>query len=239
MLVNKGDKLIVTKDVANFLRKGEVVEVIDINGDMISFVFGDGMHKGLMNFAECEAHFTKYVEPKVVPTVTEEMIEDIINHSNITVDTIFEKCTVVSCRLPNGFVIVESSACVSPENYDEEMGVDICMGKIIDKIWELEGYKLQDELYQTNKVKELNKAMELLAKVSDNSVEDLNELADKLLIHGIDIHNSENFKSLYDVLGEIAEVWNEICEDEEETECPYGCDDCDECPCDGECAYEE
>lgn len=147
MLV-KGDKLIVTKDVASFLKEGEIVEVIGIEGDMISFVFGNGMHKGLMNFAECEAHFEKYVEPKVAPTVTEEMIKEILENSDIEVDTVFDKCTIVTCKLPNGFVIVESSACVSPENYDEDMGLEICMDRIANKVWELEGYKLQSKLYE-------------------------------------------------------------------------------------------
>lgn len=152
MLVNKGDKLIVTKDVASFLRKGDIVEVVDVEDDIIAFAFGEEfMHKGVMNTVECETHFTKYVEPKKVePTVTEEMIEDIIKNSDIEIETVFNKCTIVTCKLPNGFIIVESSACVSPENYDEEIGFEICMNKIVNKIWELEGYKLQCELYNKN-----------------------------------------------------------------------------------------
>lgn len=150
MLVN-GDKLVVTKDVASFLKEGDIAKVIDVyeNG-MISFAFGnDFMHKGLMNFTECEQHFKKYEEPKVTaPTVTQKMVEKILMDSDIEVMTIFDKCTIVACKLPNGFVIVESSACVSPENYDEETGVSICIDKIADKIWELEGYKLQDTLYE-------------------------------------------------------------------------------------------
>lgn len=147
MLV-KGDKLIVTKTVADFLKEGDIVEILGIDGNVISFSFGGGMHKGVMNFAECEAHFKKYEEPKESPTVTKEMIERIINNSEIEVQTIHDKCTIVSCKLPNGFIIVESSACVSPENYDKDMGVEICMDRIIDKVWELEGYKLQSELYE-------------------------------------------------------------------------------------------
>lgn len=150
MLVN-GDKLVVTKKVANFLNEGDIVKVVDVDENgMISFAFGnDFMHKGLMNFTECEQHFKKYEEPKVVaPTVTQKMIEKIMLDSHIEVMTIFDKCTIVACQLPNGFVIVESSACVSPENYDEEVGIDICLDKIASKIWELEGYKLQDTLYE-------------------------------------------------------------------------------------------
>lgn len=175
MLVNKGDKLIVTKDVASFLRKGDIVEVVGVEGDIIAFAFGEGfMHKGVMNNAECESHFTKYVEPKkVAPTVSEERIECILENSEYEVATLHDKCTILSCKLPNGFVIAESSACVSPENYDEQIGVEICLEKIKNRLWELEGYMLQSNLY------------------------------------------------------------------EEETECPYGCDDCDECPCEEDCFGED
>lgn len=148
-MLAKGDKLIVTKDVASFLKEGSVVEIVDVKDDLISFAFGEGlMHKGIMNLAECEAHFEKYEEPKLeMPTVSLERVEAIIKNSHITVQTVFDKCTVVSCKLPNGFVIVESSACVNPEDYDVEIGVESCMERIKDKIFELEAYKLCEELY--------------------------------------------------------------------------------------------
>ena len=53
------------------------------------------------------------------------------------------RITVVRCVLRNGFEIVESSSCVDPKNYSEDMGHEICMGKIKDKIWELLGFLLQ------------------------------------------------------------------------------------------------
>lgn len=63
MLV-KGDRLVVTEDVASFLRKGDIVEIVAVEGDIISFAFGEGfVHKGIMNQPECEAHFEKYVDP--------------------------------------------------------------------------------------------------------------------------------------------------------------------------------
>lgn len=79
-------------------------------------------------------------------TVTAEMVNEILDSSDYYVGTVFGKCTVVACKLPNGFVIVEDSACVDPANYDKEMGIDICMGKIKEKVWELEGYALQNDL---------------------------------------------------------------------------------------------
>ena len=151
MLAN-GDKLVVTKKVAPFLNEGDVVEVTNVTDDgVITFAFGDGfMHMGVMNTAECESHFEKIVEEEIteVPAITEEYIAEIMENSEFETYTVFDKCTIVSCRLPNGFVITESSACVSTENYDEDLGAEICFDKIADKIWELEAYRLQQHLWE-------------------------------------------------------------------------------------------
>lgn len=151
-MLNNGDKLIVVKTVAPFLKEGDIVKVTNVADDgIISFAFGDNfMHMGVMNAAECEAHFEKVEEKVEAPAITEEYIAEILDNSEFEICTMFDKCTVVSCKLPNGFVIVESSACVSPENYDEEVGVEICVGKIADKVWELEAYRLQQYLWEEN-----------------------------------------------------------------------------------------
>lgn len=77
--------------------------------------------------------------------VTPEQIAEIIKNSEIQDIKVGTKTTLVICALPNDFVIVESSSCVDPENYDHEIGKKICMKKIEDKIWELEGYVLQSK----------------------------------------------------------------------------------------------
>lgn len=154
-MLNNGDKLVVVNKVASFLDEGDVVEVTNVTEDgIISFAFGDNfMHMGVMNTAEFENHFKKLEDVKMAPpSVTEERVAEIMEGSNFEVYTAFDKCTVVSCRLPNGFVITEYSACVSPENYDEEMGVNICIDKISDRVWELEAYRLQQELYESGSV---------------------------------------------------------------------------------------
>ena len=151
MLTN-GDKLIVTKTVTPFLKEGDVVEVTNVTDDgIISFAFGDGhIHMGVMNMTEFESHFEK-VEEKAeeeIPVITEEYIADIMENSEFEIHTVFDKCTVVSCRLPNGFVITESSSCVRPEDYNVDTGTEICFNKIADKIWELEAYRLQQWLWE-------------------------------------------------------------------------------------------
>ncbi|HDR7795325.1 TPA: hypothetical protein QCY19_003996 [Bacillus luti] len=79
-------------------------------------------------------------------TVTPGQVERIISNSNIVVETVLGKCTVVTAELPNGFIIVEHSACVDPANYNEKIGKEICLERIRNKIWELEGYKLQSQV---------------------------------------------------------------------------------------------
>lgn len=81
-------------------------------------------------------------------TVTKEQIESILKKSEFICETHFDKCTVLTCRLPNGFTITESSACVDPKNYDKSIGREACMSKIRNKLLELEGYLLQNKMYE-------------------------------------------------------------------------------------------
>lgn len=85
-------------------------------------------------------------------TVTQKQIDEIVKNSTFDVKTVFDKCTVVTMKLPNGFVLTESSACVDPKNYDRKLGERLCREKLINKIWELEGYRLQSELHEKNKL---------------------------------------------------------------------------------------
>lgn len=82
------------------------------------------------------------------PSISQEMVEDFI--SEVHIETLGDKCTVVRAVLRNGFKIVESSACVSSENYDEALGKEICLNKIESKVWELLGFLLQTATYGVN-----------------------------------------------------------------------------------------
>ena len=79
------------------------------------------------------------------PSVSPGMVEDFLRET--WTETLGEKTTVVRAVLRNGFEIVESSSCVSPENYDEAMGRDICLKKIRDKVWMLLGFLLQTAVH--------------------------------------------------------------------------------------------
>lgn len=83
------------------------------------------------------------------PSVSQQMVDDFILETWTT--TLGDKTTVVRAMLRNGFEIVESSACVSAENYDETMGHAICMEKIKDKVWFLLGFLLQTAVHGVKK----------------------------------------------------------------------------------------
>lgn len=80
--------------------------------------------------------------------ITQEDIDQLLSEAEVGVATVHDKCTLVSVKLKNGFIITESSACVDPANYDVEAGFNICMEHIANKLWELEGYALQKKLYE-------------------------------------------------------------------------------------------
>ena len=55
--------------------------------------------------------------------------------------------TVCCLTLQNGFTVTGESACVSPANFNAELGRKIARGHARDKIWALEGYLLKQRLH--------------------------------------------------------------------------------------------
>ena len=74
-------------------------------------------------------------------SIGQRMVDEFVAYTETI--TMGDRTTVVRCVLRNGFELVESSACVDPRNYSEELGQKICMEKIKDRIWELLGFLLQ------------------------------------------------------------------------------------------------
>lgn len=79
--------------------------------------------------------------------ITKERIDALLSEADIRTLTLFGKCTVVTAKLKNGFVLTADSACVDPANYDKRMGERICLEHIANKLWELEGYRLQWDVF--------------------------------------------------------------------------------------------
>lgn len=57
--------------------------------------------------------------------------------------------TVTICHivLSNGFSVRGESACVNPDNFEESVGRKIAYDNAFDKIWQLEGYLLAEQIY--------------------------------------------------------------------------------------------
>lgn len=92
------------------------------------------------------------------PSISQKMVDDFISYYETT--TMGTKTTVVRAVLVNGFEIVESSSCVSEENYDVALGHKICVEKIKEKVWYLLGFLLQTAVH----------GIDVKAKVADADV---------------------------------------------------------------------
>lgn len=78
--------------------------------------------------------------------VSESWVDSVLAASVVTSQKMGEKTCVVHAVLPNGFEVVESSACVDPADYDHEVGVSIAMRRLKDRVWALEGYVRHGEV---------------------------------------------------------------------------------------------
>ena len=85
-------------------------------------------------------------------SVTQEQVNENMQAVSVqTLEDFGKKITHVSVRMKNGFVLTEDSICVDPANYDENIGKDVCLGRIENKVWFLLGYALQDKIANTPK----------------------------------------------------------------------------------------
>ena len=84
------------------------------------------------------------IAPRVTNTRLDELIVDEQYH-------VFggSMLTVCLLTLENGFNVTGESACVSPENFDAEIGSKIARDNARDKIWMMEGYLLKQRLRET------------------------------------------------------------------------------------------
>lgn len=79
------------------------------------------------------------------PRLTGDQIDGVIVGEQFHV---FEgsQLTVCCLTLKNSFTVTGESACVSPENFDPEIGKGIARANAREKIWALEGYLLRELL---------------------------------------------------------------------------------------------
>lgn len=63
------------------------------------------------------------------------------------INSALERLTFCVLVLRNGFTVTGESSCVSPENFDAEIGRKIARQNAVAKIWPLMGYALRDKLH--------------------------------------------------------------------------------------------
>jgi hypothetical protein len=59
------------------------------------------------------------------------------------------RLTFCALVLKNGYIVTGESACVSPENFDAELGRKIAKQNALDKCWPLFGFHLAAKLYES------------------------------------------------------------------------------------------
>lgn len=70
--------------------------------------------------------------------------------SEIQFMTLGEKTVCCVITLKNGFEVVGTSAPVDKKNFDYQIGKKISYEKALDKLWEVEGYRLQCAMFGDN-----------------------------------------------------------------------------------------
>lgn len=80
-------------------------------------------------------------------------------HEYVTDDpvkpTTLELLTFCVLVLRNGFTVTGEAACVSPENFDAEIGRKIARRKAVEKIWPLLGFQLRTQVAMAEMFSEL------------------------------------------------------------------------------------
>jgi hypothetical protein len=111
------------------------------------------------------------------------------------------RTTIAHVVLRNGFTVRGESACVSAANFNKELGEQYALEKAFDKIWELEGYLLAEQLNAYDNIDriarvchEVNKAYcEALGDSSQPTWEDAPEWQRSSARMGVDLHSMGNF----------------------------------------------
>ncbi len=75
--------------------------------------------------------------------LTQQDINNWMGGSIVTAVDGDKKTTVVKVEMPTGFVEWDAASCVSPKNYDREMGKKIALEHIEDRVWRMLGFVLQ------------------------------------------------------------------------------------------------
>lgn len=102
-------------------------------------------------------------------TVTREELEALIDNAISEQHVYFGKVVVIEYQLqPHGFTIQGRAAVVDPANFVLEIGQKIAREDAINKLWQLEGYRKQIEMYDADYKEQRMKVLdELVAQAEE------------------------------------------------------------------------
>jgi hypothetical protein len=87
----------------------------------------------------------KVVEEAKAPKITLKGIIDKVVKREFFYSGLFTVCVVT---LANGFKVVGTAGCASPDNYNADIGNTFAYEDALKKIWSLEGYLLREQLHK-------------------------------------------------------------------------------------------
>jgi hypothetical protein len=117
-------------------------EIGNTAGNMISTTAAASISHG-----EYQTEIAIQVAGATAPRIKPEDVLAAIDSETYTI-TPSGRTTICELTLTNGFTVRGESSVVSMENFDEAIGRTEARKKAIDKVWELEGYRLMQKLYE-------------------------------------------------------------------------------------------
>lgn len=80
--------------------------------------------------------------------VTKEQLDDLVAKSNVEYAVFGNKLTVAVITLQSNFKVTGEASCVDPANFDKAFGEKYALENAVEKLWELEGYLLANDLHR-------------------------------------------------------------------------------------------
>lgn len=85
-------------------------------------------------------------------SVTRESLDSLVARSNVEYAVFGNKLTVAVITLPSNFKVTGEASCVDANNFDKALGEKYALENAVEKLWELEGYLLANDLHRSRGV---------------------------------------------------------------------------------------
>lgn len=155
--IKNGDEVFAKKELEMFghvfANEGDYFKVDNVSNEKVKLT-SDKIDL-MLDRNTFDEHFSKKVEQANNDKNTgyfyssKGYIKNIVDSSDIARSVVFNSCLIVACKLPNGYVIVESCPCVNADDEkSKEIAYSLCMDKIYEKIEELESYVIVNNEYE-------------------------------------------------------------------------------------------